>query len=198
MSALPRTGYHMCATDNEIHRRVSDNHVLVDRAASMFHYYRNTPATWPVISAKYRSRPSILSYLGHIYASEIEASGFFEGVDAIVPVPVHWTRRITRGYNQTDYLARGLSDATGLPVRRNLLTLPRRHETQTRRTAASRAANVDHTFAARSVSDPPAHILLVDDIITTGSTMHDCLRALHETFPQSRLSVLSIGLAHLH
>ena len=74
------------------------------------------------------------------------------------------------------------------------------HSTQTRRSAAARATNVADTFrattAARRLASSSPHILLVDDIITTGSTMRDCLRALSSAIPDARLSVLSIGIAH--
>lgn len=200
LTALPRTDFHLSATDNEIHRRVSDNHVLVDRAAAMFHYYRRSPSTALVLSAKYRNRPDIMRRLGRIYAAEIEESGFFDGIDLIVPVPLHWTRRITRGYNQTEYLARGIQSVTGLPVEKRLLRLPRRHATQTRRSAADRAENVAGTFAVTSRAEAlrgrNRHILVIDDIITTGSTMRDCLRAITEAIPDATVSVLSLGLAH--
>lgn len=197
LTELPRTGCHLHPEDNEIHHRLSDNHVLVDRAAAMFHYYRDTPPTRLILSAKYRSRPSILDRLGNIYAAELLPTGFFDGIDSIVPVPVHWTRRLTRGYNQSEYLARGISRATGIPVDTRMLRLPHRHSTQTRRGSAERAANVRGTFASGRSKASPSHILLVDDIITTGATMRDCLRVLAERRPPARLSVLAIGLAQL-
>lgn len=200
LTALPRTDYHLRAEDNDIHHRVSDNRVFVDRAASMFHYYRNGASTSLILSAKYRSRPSILSHLGRIYAAEIEPSGFFDGIDRIVPVPLHWSRLMTRGYNQSEYLARGLSRTSGIAVDTSLLRLPAPHSTQTRRSAAARAENVENTYAAtsraRRLAGTSPHLLVVDDIITTGSTIRDCLRALSEAIPDARFSVLSLGLAH--
>lgn len=203
LASLPRTRFHLCPGDNDIHHRLADNHILVDRAVSMFHYYRQAPSTNLILSAKYRSRPSVMSYLGEMYGREISQSGFFDGMDLIVPVPVHWTRRLTRGYNQTEYLARGLSRVAGITVDRSLLRLPSRHSTQTRRGVAERASNVEGTFTvsrrrASAIAGRGRHLLLVDDIITTGATMRDCLRALHAAIPDARLSVLSLGLAHLH
>lgn len=201
LTSLPRTMFHLSPLDNDIHHRVSDNHILVDLAAAMFHYYRGSSASNLILSAKYRSRPSIISILGRVYAAEIKSSGFFDGIDAIVPVPVHWTRRMARGYNQTEYLAAGLSRETSIPVARDVVSLPRRHSSQTRRGAMERAANVSGSYAARQV--PPSlnghetpHLLVVDDIITTGATMRDCLRAIHSAIPGATLSVLAIGLAH--
>ncbi|MCM1029493.1 MAG: hypothetical protein NC342_07540 [Pseudoflavonifractor sp.] len=203
LAALPRTRYHLMADENDIHHRLSDNHILVERAASMFHYYRGSAESNLILSAKYRRRPSVLTVLGQAYAAEIAPSGFFAGIDAIVPVPVHWTRRMARGYNQTDYLARGLSLESGVTVAHDILSLPHRHSTQTRRSAMSRAANVKGAYRARAEARslrgrPDPHLLVVDDIITTGATMRDCLRALHEAIPRAKLSVLSIGLAHCH
>lgn len=198
LTALPRTDYHLIPKNNDIHHHLSDNHVLVDRAASMFFYSRGEASTTPILSAKYRNRPSILAYLGQVYANEIKGSGFFDGIDSIIPVPSHWTRLLKRGYNQTDYLARGLSAATGIPVDRRLIKLTTPHATQTRRNARQRAANVENTYALtrHGRSSRPAHFLVVDDIITTGATLHDCLRAITEGLPGSRLSVISLGLAH--
>ncbi|MBD5347489.1 MAG: ComF family protein [Bacteroides sp.] len=200
LTSLPRTNFHLNAENNPIHHLVCDNRVIACRAAAMFHYYRNSPTTSLILSAKYRERPAILSMLGRIYAAEIASSGFFAGIDRIVPVPIHWSRRIMRGYNQSEYLARGLSRVTGITVDTSLLRLPSRHSTQTRRNAAARAANVAGTFVATSraplLNGTSPHILLVDDIVTTGSTIHDCMRALAEAIPDVRMSILSIGIAH--
>lgn len=203
MAALPRTRFHLSPEINDIHHRLSDNRRLVHRAAAMFHYYRRSPSTNLILSAKYRRRPAVIAWLGEVYAREILPSGFFDGFDVIVPVPVHWTRRLTRGYNQTEYLARGLARATHIPVDRRLLSLPSRHATQTRRSATARAANAENSFraspsrAARYSGSSPA-ILLVDDIITTGATLRDCIRALSAAIPDARVSVLSLGLAQLN
>lgn len=200
LTALPRTNLHLTPDSNDIHHRVSDHHILVDRAASMFHYYRTSPSTSLILSAKYRNRPSILTLLGSYYAAEIAPSGFFDGMDRIVPVPLHWTRRLTRGYNQAEYLARGLSRVASLPVDTSLLRLPAPHSSQTRHSAAERAANVSGSFKATSnagkLRGSAPHLLVVDDVITTGSTVRDCLRALSDAIPDARLSVLSLGLAH--
>lgn len=203
LAALPRTRLHLAPEENDIHHRLADIHIPVARAASMFHYYRQAPSTNLILSAKYRRRPAIMSYMGEMYGREIAPSGFFDGIDLIVPVPIHWTRRISRGYNQAEYLSRGLSRAVGIAVDTRLLILPSRHSTQTRRGAAGRASNVEGTFAvsprrAAGLAERGTHILIVDDIITTGATMRDCLRALHTAIPDASLSVMSLGLAHLH
>lgn len=189
---LPRCNIHSDEF-NAIHQRLM-RHVPVEKAASYFYYVRNSPYTELILSAKYRHRPVIIKHLASMFAREIAAEGFFDGIDCIMPVPMYRWKRIKRGYNQTDYIAEGLSAICGLPVCHNL-TAVRGHATQTRKSAYERWLNSGDIYEMHDAAWLAyKHILIVDDVITTGATIAACCEAIKKTVPTARISVLSIGL----
>lgn len=96
--------------------------------------------------------------------------------DFIVPVPIHWQRRLKRGYNQCELLADMLSERCGIPVNRSLLKKCRRTETQVRTKPELRHTNLAGSFSASDCKG--LTLLLVDDVITTGSTLTECAKTL--------------------
>lgn len=167
-------------------------HSHVHRAAAWFYYHRSAPHTRLILQAKYAGRPDIIRHLARDFASEIAPDGFFSAIDAVVPVPLHPSKLRSRGYNQSLHLALGITDATGIPVSQPLIA-SRRHSTQTRRDRFSRWLNSSNTFSASSIS--ASHILLVDDVCTTGSTLAACCQALRQTNPHITISALTLGLS---
>lgn len=193
--AMPRLSVHISGT----HNRVSEHLMRLTpepRLASMFRYSRHNPYSTLIHAMKYKDMPGIGNFLGEKFAAEIQASGFFAGIDALVPVPIHWRRRFSRGYNQSTQIARGVSDATGIPVIEALqATTP--HVSQTRRSGAERLANVsaDHFRVRNPDALAGKEILLIDDIITTGTTVESCVLALRRDAPSiAAIHILSLGL----
>lgn len=176
---MPRTRFveQGHATFNSIHERVM-GHAPVERATAMFYYDSMGRYADLIRSAKYGGRPRQLCELGQRYAAEIAPTGFFEGIDLILPVPMNIFKRLKRGYNQTDALAEGISAATGIPVGDNLRA--RRHDTQAGAGRINRTINVaGKYYVIRPDELRDRHILIVDDIITTGATLHECCEAIH-------------------
>lgn len=169
--------------------------VAPEHTAALFIYGRRDPYAALIHHAKYRDKPEVGRYLASILTGEILPSGFFGSVDLVVPVPLHWFKRVRRGYNQTEYIARGVADVTGIPCDNAILKV-RAHRSQTRRSASSRAAVAANVFAlADDVSGlEHCHILLVDDVLTTGSTLRGCAAAIRTRFPSVRLSVLTLAV----
>ena len=192
---MPRTNIHL-DNFNEVHRRLASPGLPVERAGAFFYYTRNSPFSGLIRSAKYRSRPSIARYLGASYAKEIKPDGFFDDIDAVVPMPLHILKFAKRGYNQSEAICKGISDVTSLELRPDLLSV-RRHATQTRKSAIQRLKNVEDKFhCAADASIEGAHLLVVDDVITTGATMLAALTALRRSNPLTKVSVLVLGCTH--
>ena len=180
---------------NELHRRMAAPGVPVCRAASMFIYTRGGDYARLIHAAKYYGRPSVARYLAREFASSLLPAGFFDGITVIVPVPVHFGKRLRRGFNQTEYIARGIADVTALPVSLRLLSMTRGHSTQTHKSVFQRWLNtIDVYTADPDAVSPGSHILLVDDVMTTGATMLSCAGAVLRACPSVRISVLTLAL----
>jgi ComF family protein len=124
---------------------------------------------------KYKGIREIGIELGRIYALSLKSSGFTKDIDLIIPVPLHLVKKRTRGFNQSEIISMGIADVTGLPVDTKSLVRTTVSETQTKRSRYERWTNVEGIF---HVVDPQTimnkHVLLVDDVITTGSTIESC------------------------
>lgn len=188
---MPRTFYHRCA-DSPLHERLALPGVPIERTASYFHYVRGNPFARLIQQSKYNSRPAIDRRLAADFARELAADGFFEGIDMLQPVPLHWLRRFRRGYNQAEIICRGISEVTGIPIADNLRA--RRHSTQTRKSIAERQANLRGVMKLISGHEIAGkHVLIVDDVITTGATMLSAARALLTASPRPEISILALA-----
>ncbi|MBP3563135.1 MAG: ComF family protein [Bacteroidales bacterium] len=153
--------------------------------------------------ADYRKIPYQIKYHGNIRAGRcfgsrlgkfLAGSESFRDVDMVIPVPLHWTRRWKRGYNQAEVIARAV--AAGLPavVRCDILRRTRRTKTQTKVDVEDKTKNVSGAFEAADPGLLPRHVLIIDDTFTTGATLFACFKALRAVFPTSvRISVATLG-----
>lgn len=181
---------------NFIHDRLA-GHAPIEKAVSLYYYLRSNRFTLLIQGAKYNGRPRIASWLARKLTDSIQAAGFFADIDMIVSVPLHLLKKLRRGYNQTDYIAGAVSRSTGIPMKHALICR-RRHSSQTRRTSFERWRNARDTYTVSPDADLSGkHILIVDDVITTGATLLSCAEAIHAAFPSARISVLSLAVTEL-
>lgn len=167
--SLPRTRYDAWA-DNPLERDYWGKFPL-GRAAGFFFYQKASAAHNVVTRLKYGGRQDVGVAMGRMMAAEWLASGFFRGMDVIVPVPLHPRRMEERGYNQSECIACGISAVTGLPVDTVSVARTRYTETQTSKSALGRWENAGGIFSLlRPEAFRNKHVLLVDDVITTTAT----------------------------
>lgn len=146
---------------------------------------------------KYGRQPQIGEVLGQTLGSAVMRAGFVPCFDLILPIPLHQKKLKSRGYNQSMMLAKGLASAFGGQANDEILVRTKATETQTRKGKLLRLLNVDEVFALHPEKQNDVknkHVLLVDDVITTGSTMEACGRVLMEGKPAS-LSIATLALA---
>ena len=142
---------------------------------------------------KYNGRKELGACLGRWYGHDLKSSDLFAGVDAVVPVPLHPRKMRKRGYNQSAWIAKGLAESLGIPCLEDALLRVKYTETQTRKSRYARWENVKDIFAVNPKNKLVGkHVLLVDDIITTGATIEACSHTLLAV-PVASLRVASVG-----
>jgi ComF family protein len=192
---LPKTNFHGEA-DNPV-ARLFWGRARVESAAAFLYFNKGSRVQRLVHQLKYKGRKDIGIWLGKKYGMELRNAPPFDAVRAVIPVPLHKKKYMKRGYNQSEQIAIGLSGPLNAPVKRFLLTRTRATETQTRKSRFSRYQNVREIFA---VNNPEAwagsHLLLVDDVITTGATLESCVEAL-SVIPGVKISIACAATALL-
>lgn len=175
----------------EIMSRLTTLHAPIERAKAIYAYTKGEAAARLVQAAKYNAFPRI----GHQMMLEalpaLQADDFFEGIDALCPVPLNIFRLMKRGYNQSHHIARAIEEQLNIPVR-NMLKA-RRHSSQTHFGQTQRAENAAKVYYANPLKCRGYnHILLIDDVLTSGATLRACAAALHRANPQAKISVLAL------
>lgn len=189
---LPLTAFHTTPYDNEM-ARLFWGKIPVEKASALFFFMPHSDTARIIYDMKYHGYPEVGEYMGTIAARLFSENNFFEGIDAIVPIPLTRWRQWKRGYNQTMEIARGIADATGLPIYNKVVRRIRFSGSQTRLQATERQDNVASAFQLRHEEQIRGlHLLLIDDIVTTGATVCSCARELCRA-SGVRISILSLG-----
>lgn len=162
------------------------------RGAAFLFYEKDHPVQQAIHKMKYADQPMIGYQFGRMAALEMQYADFFDGIDIIVPIPLHPIRLRERGYNQSEYISRGISEVTGIPIDTTHVTRERNTPKQALQRGDERKQNVNNAFA---VNHPEQfyhkHILVVDDLVTTGETMRSCLKAM-KRFRGAKFSVFAL------
>jgi len=188
---LPRTQHHHLP-DNETALRFAGRFPFV--AACSFAYFTGEGLLQHLLHGlKYNGRKETGIFLGRQFAYDLQDTAWIRTIDLIVPVPLHPRKEATRGYNQSALIAEGMSGMLQLPWSGKLLRRIKHTGSQTKKTREERAENVSGAFA---LSGPVAgrHILLLDDVLTTGATLEACAIAVLSA-GNVQVSLATIGLA---
>ena len=187
---LPRTHYHR-RTDNPVLKLFTGFFHIHEIAAFLF-FEREGKVQDLVHAFKYYGNKQLAQYLGRIAAIEMKNDGLFRGIDMLIPVPLHPKKERKRGYNQSEWIAKGVESVYQYPVRCDLLYRNIDTVTQTRKTVYERNLNVEEIFAVNNADALEGkHILLIDDVITTGATLRACIKTL-SAIPDIRISIFSL------
>lgn len=190
---LPRTNNYL-ETHNNIEDRLWGRFPF-ERIASFCFYIKGGMLPPLIHNLKYNNGKNVGILLGKIYGKDLLDSDFVNTIDFIVPVPLHPDKEKLRGYNQSEMIAKGLSQSMGIPLSNDNLQRTISNPTQTDRGKTQRWENVKGIFELKEPSKYSGrHILLVDDVITTGSTIEACVSALTQS-PEIKISVVALGEA---
>lgn len=169
--------------------------VPIEAAASLFLFSRNCSARSLVHNIKYQGGVSLAVSLGMLLGEDLAKSGRFDNVDCVLPVPLYPYKYLKRGYNQSTQLAKGVAAVLQKPLVTGVLYRTRHTATQTKKGREERGLNMRGAFAVRRAQKiEQKHVLLVDDVLTTGATTIACCRALLEV-PGVKVSVATLAKA---
>lgn len=190
---LPDTGYEL-VTDNPV-ARMFWGRVRFEQVTGMYFFSKKGKVQHLIHELKYKNNRDAGIFLGQELGKRLIESPLYRSIDVIVPVPLHPKRQRKRGYNQSEVIAKGISEMTNWPVNINNLIRASTTATQTKKSRAARWENVKGIFVLKN---PEAfagkHILLIDDVITTGSTIEACAIALSKA-GSIRVSVAAAACA---
>lgn len=190
---FPRTNYHR-REDNPLLALFAGFSSLQDITAFMF-YEKGGTVQQLIHAFKYQENEKLAKILGRIAALELKSDGLFRDVEVFVPVPLHKRKERKRGYNQSEWIARGFASVYHCPVDCKTLRRSVDTETQTHKSAYERHVNMEHVFELRNPESLEGkHVLLIDDVLTTGSTLLACVNKLIQ-IPRIRIGIFALTVA---
>lgn len=176
IASLPRTNFHDMS-DNTIEQRFFGK-VKIEYATSFLHFEKKTITQRLLHEIKYDGKKELGKMLGQFFGSELKRSRL-DAIDIVIPVPLHPNKLKSRGYNQSEWIAMGITETMGKPLVTDALTRDVETNTQTRKNAFERWENVDGIFrVALPEKVKGKHVLIIDDVVTTGSTIEACAAEL--------------------
>ncbi|MGI6222496.1 MAG: ComF family protein [Prevotella sp.] len=192
--AVARTHYAENPYDNDM-AKLFWHLAPIQKAAALFFYSAGSPAAQAIYKLKYYGRPDIGFDLGRLLARELEANGFFKGIDLIVPVPLAPKRKRQRGYNQSEAIATGMARESGIRMDTKCFRRTSFTKSQTHLSRRERQENVADVFRiANAKRLQNRGVLLVDDVCTTGATLAACAKVL-SSVPGITLSAATLAFA---
>jgi ComF family protein len=168
--------------------------INIEHGAALFYFVKQGMVQEIIQQLKYLNKPQYGIKMGEIFGKIIKNSTCFKSIDAIIPVPLHKKKEQERGYNQSNKFAQGLSNSLNIPFFSNNLIRVKYTSTQTKMNREERILNLNSAFM---INNPEflegKHLLLIDDVLTTGATLLECALQL-KTIKGVKISMATIGM----
>ena len=189
---LPRTNYHLIPENQAIERLAGKVSLL--KASSYFYYNKGGVAQKLIAEIKYKGNRNLGEWIGVYLAKDMISSGFFQGIDYMVPVPLHRSKEKKRGFNQAATIAQGITQVTKIPMEANNVFREKANISQTGKGLFDRWKNTRYLFNQKNPElFKKKHILLIDDVLTTGSTLEAVAQSLVKS-QDVKISILTLAI----
>ncbi len=194
LELLPYTHFEKMEEDSPLDK-LFWGRVPIERTFSLLYYEKESSVQEILYRIKYGNDHKLAIRMGQLMAQRIKGTGLLDDVDALLPVPVHHQKRFIRGYNQSEMLAEGLSSLYNLPIERKLVQKSKHTGSQTKKNRFLRWDNVVENFIVQGATqEKHKHFAIVDDVITTGSTIEAMVVTLKQKYPELRFSIISLAV----
>ncbi len=193
--SLPKTNFHLQQENPLCYQFLGK--VKVEAVTACFFFKKGSAIQHLVHQLKYKGQKDIGLYFGYLFGLDLLENDIFKSVDVIIPIPLHPNKKQKRGYNQSEIIAEGIQKALTKPIDTQSFIRYIETDTQTKRSQYNRWENTNDIFRViNSTSFEGKHILLIDDVITTGSTLEAATNTLLE-IPNTRVSIACLACASL-
>ncbi|MBF6641341.1 ComF family protein [Flavobacterium sp. J49] len=191
---IPLTNHHKIE-ENEIFQKLYGR-IPLEFGAALFYFHKKGIVQEMMHQLKYKGNQEIGTIVGDWYASELKDLEQMKNIDYIIPVPLHKRRFRERGYNQVTTFGKSLAQNLNIPYEENVLQRKLYTKTQTKKSLLGRA-DINKTIFDVNFSENhhDKHFLLIDDVMTTGSTLEACSRELLK-IPNAKISIVCMAMAH--
>lgn len=191
---LPKTNFHL-DNENPI-AKIFWGRINIHSAGACYGFNKGGKVQHLIHQLKYKGKKDVGITIGKWYGLDLKQNPDFNTVNVIIPVPLHPRKEKKRGYNQSSFFAEGLAFSMNAEVDLKTLFRAKESETQTKKSRFNRWKNVESIFQLRNTTALQGkHILLVDDVITTGATLEACAQTLFQ-IPDIKVSVATIAYAN--
>ena len=191
---MPLTNHHL-NPENEAFKKFYGR-ISLEYASAFLYFHKKGIVQELIHNLKYKGKEEIGTILGEWYVADLLDSKILKTVDEIIPVPLHKRKLRERGYNQLTFFGKTLSNHFNIPYNPDLLIRKVYSKTQSKKNLFNRSEGIDTVFDATfSEKDHNKHFLLIDDVLTTGSTLEACSKALLK-IPGTRISIICMAMAH--
>ena len=190
LAAMPETNFEKHA-GNPI-EKMFWGRLPLNNAAAQFYFTKESLMQRLMHQLKYRGNKDLGLQLGRLMGISIKESGRFEDIDALIPLPLFPSKEKRRGYNQATVLCNGMAEILSIPVLNDIIFRPQHTESQTKKGRIDRWKNIEGKFVlVNNSSIQLKHLLLVDDVVTTGATLESCGNELLK-LENVRLSIVTL------
>jgi ComF family protein len=190
---IPLTNHHL-NPENDAFKKFYGR-IPVIHTSALFYFHKKGIVQELIHNLKYKGHEEIGAILGEWYAEDLKTIDLLQSVDEIIPVPLHRRKLKERGYNQVTAFGKALSSGLNIDYNDSILVRNVYSKTQSKKNLLGRTEGIESTFdVSFTEKDHNKHFLLIDDVITTGSTLEACSRALLK-IPGAKISIVCMAMA---
>jgi competence protein ComFC len=169
--------------------------IALKETFALYFFEKEKPIQDILHALKYQFKAPLGRHFGRIMGETMIKSYKYKEIEALIPVPIHPQKRFLRGYNQSELLAEGLAEMLKIPILMDVVKKKSNNSSQTTKNRFLRWDNASEQFCLGKIAVTQSHIAIVDDVITTGSTLEAMAQLLRSRYPDLQISLISFAIA---